>query len=386
MNSGFHITNMSFRNFGRYSTSLRDAHTAARQSNRVATLARGRTIPLSVAAEVISQQSQTVAPTVNGNSLNLPVPKKKKKSVKVTRRTLLRDVQQLKNKLNKRELKAMGISYGDTPLYTYSSSHPEQTGTNYQSIFVSHPCHDDVHAPVLTQGTGNGERIGDKVYYVSARYRLVFRLNISAFKLAYAPDTISTANLPIAGTPTSAPWTATYTSVNPVNPSLVSPGLTFPLRVVSLAIREDYLDKVMAGTNRSRLALHDIFTNLNDYDGNGGNIGDDDLTKTWLYSRKVKNEAAGKVRIKSDNIHYLSTTGSPTDVVVIDKSIPIRQQYSFEKGKLDGWVHGVLVHIPNTVELQRWMHGATSMNWSNFSLNNPVVKFMGGVCFYYYDD
>lgn len=378
---------MSYRNFGKYPTGLRDAHSATRQANRAANLARGRTIPLSAVPEIInaaSQQSQAVATTVTGNSLNLPVPKKKKKNVRVTRRTLLRDVQQLKNKLNKRELKVMGVHYGDTGLYTYATAHPSQFSENPQSLFISQPCHSTTHAPVLIHGTSNGERIGDKVYYVTSRYRLVFRLNIAAFKVAYAPDSVTTANLPIAGTATSAPWTGTYSSVGLVNHPLVASGIVFPLRIVSLAIREDYLLSVVTTYNRSRLGLHDIFTNLNDWDGNG--TAGSDLDKSWLYSRKVKNEAAGKVRIKSDNIHYLSTTGSPTDVVVIDKNIPMRQQFSFEEGKTDGWVHGLLVHIPNTVELGRYMHGASSMNWTNFSVNSPVVKFQGGACFYYYDD
>lgn len=92
------------------------------------------------------------------------------------------------------------------------------------------------------------------------------------------------------------------------------------------------MNSVVGTNNRSKLRLVDIFTNMNDWDGNGGTESPED--KVWLYSRKVKNEAAGKVRIKSDNIYYLSSTSTPSEIVVFDKNVPIRQQYSFEKAKL----------------------------------------------------
>lgn len=135
---------MSYTRFGRYPTNVRDYHTQARVERRQSYLARGRTIPLNpaVAAEVVNMAAASaaapnaVATVANNAALNLPVPKKKKKFTKVTRKTLLRDVQTLKNKLNKRELKAMGISYGDQAIYTYSESIPLLTAANPGSIFI----------------------------------------------------------------------------------------------------------------------------------------------------------------------------------------------------------------------------------------------------------
>lgn len=386
---------MSYTRFGRYPTNVRDYHTQARVERRQSYLARGRTIPLNpaVAAEVVNMAAASaaapnaVATVANNAALNLPVPKKKKKFTKVTRKTLLRDVQTLKNKLNKRELKAMGISYGDQAIYTYSESIPLLTATNPGSIFISQPCQQVARAPLLTQGTGNGERIGDKVYYVTARYRLCFRMDVTPFVESQYARYGSIPSLPITGTPTTSVWTGTYTSVFADGSHVVADGITLPIRIVSLAIREDYMNSILVADpviNRDRLRLADIFTNMNDWDGNGGI--DNEADKIWLYSRKVKNEAAGKVRVKSDNIYYLSSSASPCQVVVFDKNVPIRQQYSFEQGKTDGWVHGVLIHVPSILELKKFMAGNSSINWTTFNKTKPVVKMQGGACYYYYDD
>ena len=378
---------MSFTSIGRTPQSLRDLHSSERNARRQSYLARGRTIPLSQAIEpfnVASYATNSVAPTVNNAALNLPVPKKKKKTVRVTRRTLLRDVQSIKNKLNKRELKAMGISYGDQAIYTYAGTIPTLTNVNQGSFFISQPCQQASSSPLLVQGSGNGERIGDKVYYVTARYRLCFRLDLSAFLSVFKTKPVTITGLTITGSPTTSPWTGTQQSAVMTSSPLAGAGIILPLRVVSLAIREDYMNSVVGTNNRSKLRLVDIFTNMNDWDGNGGTESADD--KVWLYSRKVKNEAAGKVRIKSDNIYYLSSTSTPSEIVVFDKNVPIRQQYSFEKGKTDGWVHGVLFHVPGMLELKKFMHGSSSIDWDNFPVSVPVVKMQGGACFYYYDD
>lgn len=386
---------MSYTRFGRYPINVRDYHTQARTERRQSLLSRGRTIPLdpNVAASVVNMAAaagaapNSVAPVSNNAALNLPVPRKKKKTVKVTRRTLLRDVQSLKNKLNKRELKAMGISYGDQALYTYSESIQLLSDVNPGSYFISQPCQQSSRSPVLIQGTGNGERIGDKVYFVTARYRLCFRLECETFRFAQNLRYSVIGSLPTTGSPTTSAWTGTISSALTSDNGAISSGVTLPIRIVSLAIREDYMNSILSATtpyNRDRLRLSDIFTNMNDWDGNGG--PDNLIDKIWLYSRKVKNEAAGKVRVKSDNIYYLSSTASPCQVVVFDKNVPIRQQYSFEAGKTDGWVHGILVHVPSIPELKKFMVGTTNVNWTGFDKTKPVVKMQGGACYYYYDD
>lgn len=197
-------------------------------------------------------------------------------------------------------------------------------------------------------------------------------------------QSVKVGGLTIGGSATTVTWTGSQQTALMATSPLVGAGIILPLRVVSLAIREDYMNSVVGTNNRSKLRLTDIFTNMNDWDGNGGQ--DPAEHKVWLYSRKVKNEAAGKVRIKSDNIYYLSSTSTPSEIVVFDKNVPIRQQYSFEKGKTDGWVHGVLFHVPGILELKKFMHGASSIDWPNFPVNTPVVKMQGGACYYYYDD
>lgn len=377
---------MSYTNFGRYPSGLLQAHSQARQSLREQTLNRRRTgTQVWVPSDV---NLNSVNPSANTASLNLPVPKKRKKTVRVTKKTLLRDVQQIKNKISKKELKYIGIGFGESPLHTYTANTPTKSPMGSplreETCFIAHPCHTDSgHAPLLPTGTENGTRIGDKVYFVTARYRLTFRLNTGPFLQHYQHHYTDIQNFPITGTPTTSAWTGTYTIPLNHSSNLSSDGIVFPIRVVSLAIREDYLKTLCGDNNRRYLALSDIFTSLDDYNGAGTVTSD---YPSFLYSRKVKNAAAGKVRIKTDNVHYLSTGVTANDVIVIDKNIAIRQQYSFEAAKTDGWVHGLLVHIPNIIELKRYMHGEENINWSTFTPTKPVVMFQGSACFYYYDD
>lgn len=387
---------MSYTRFGRYPIN-RDFHSTARTDRRQAYLSRGRTIPISAAtaAEVVNMAAasgaapNSVAQVPNAAALNLPVPKKRKKTQKVTRKTLLRDVQSLKNKFNKRELKVMGISYKDTSMYTYAGNIPTLTEVDkIGSIFISQPCQQNTRAPVLVQGTGNGERIGDKVYYVTARYRLCFTYVNSNFLTNRYPGFGQVTGLPTAGTATgTAPWTGSYTGIYQTTSPQSSAGVSFPIRVVSLAIREDYLNSIVTTNSRDRLRLSDVFTTLEDWDGNYTTTDHPSLDgKIFLYSRKVKNEAAGKVRIKSDNIYYISSASAQGEVLVFDKNVPIRQQYSFEAGKTDGWVHGVLFQLCGISELKKFIHNYECINWSSFSNAYPLLKMDGGACYYYYDD
>lgn len=386
---------MSFRNVGgnKYASNINSMRSSLnRTARRQGFLAANRSA--GAAPYVFAPPAtQAVAPNMSGDTLVLPVPKKKKQTGRVTRKTLLRDVQQLKNKVNKQELKFMGVSYSDSYLNAHTTVIPSRTSGNDCGKFFCHPIQSDAtHAPILVQGTDASERIGDKVYYVSARFRIAFSMtqNItSSANFKISPTSITSAGSVTAGTPTTAGWTATLGIPAPIyNPNPSSDGINIPLRIVSLAIREDYLKScVGAGNSRGKLTLGDIFTYMNDWIGDGS-ITTTDSTKTYLYSRKVKNEAAGKVRIKEDTIEFVSLSSDTNGVVVLDKNIPIRQEYSFEANKLNGWVHGVLVYLPNIYELMRYAKNGRLVNWTAMTSTDestPVISWQGSVCYYFYD-
>ena len=385
---------MSFRNVGgnKYASNINSMRsslnrTARRQGFLAANRAAG------AAPYVFAPPAtQAVAPNVSGDTLVLPVPKKKKQAGRVTRKTLLRDVQQLKNKVNKQELKFIGQSYGGDSFNAYKAVVPSRMGANNCSLFFCHPIQSDpTHSPLLVQGTDASDRIGDKVYFVSARFRMAFSISqnmtngtgkIAAFASQF-PAAIT------AGTPTSSAWTASA-SVGGLayTPNQSSDGISLPIRIVSLAIREDYLKAcVGAGNDRRKLFISDIFTTLNDWIGDSS-ITTTDVNKSYLYSRKVKNEAAGKVRIKEDTIEYVSASTTTPGVVVFDKNVPIRQEYSYEANKLNGWVHGVLVYVPNMYDMQRYAKNGRLIDWTSITTSDEtvsIISWQGSVCYYFYD-
>jgi len=386
---------MSFRNVGgnKYAANINNLRAGLnRTARRQGYLAMNRS---NAAAPLVfaPPATQAVAPNVSGDTLVLPVPKKKKQAGRVTRKTLLRDVQQLKNKVNKQELKFIGQSYGADSFNAYKAVVPTRSGANNCSLFFCHPIQSDpTHSPLLVQGTDASERVGDKVYFVSARFRMAFSIsqNITSGTVAkIGPVTGNAPGTVTAGTPTTAAWTAALSvPIGCFNPNQSSDGVSLPIRIVSLAIREDYLKAcVGSGNDRRKLFISDIFTTINDWIGDSS-ITTTDVNKSYLYSRKVKNEAAGKVRIKEDTIEYVSASTTTPGVVVFDKNVPIRQEYSYEANKLNGWVHGVLVYVPNMYDMQRYAKNGRLIDWSSLTTNDEtvsIIAWQGSVCYYFYD-
>lgn len=385
---------MSFRNTGgnKYAANINSMRsslnrTARRQGFLAANRAAG------AAPYVFAPPAtQAVAPNVSGDTLVLPVPKKKKQAGRVTRKTLLRDVQQLKNKVNKQELKFIGQSYGGDSFNAYKAVVPSRMGANNCSMFFCHPIQSNpTHSPLLAQGTESSDRIGDKVYFVSARFRMAFSIsqNMTNGSGKIAPYAAASPGAITAGTPTSGAWTATLAIPGiTYTPNQSSDGISLPIRIVSLAIREDYLKAcVGTGNDRRKLFISDIFTTINDWIGDSS-ITTSDPNKSYLYSRKVKNEAAGKVRIKEDTIEYVSASTTTPGVVVFDKNVPIRQEYSYEANKLNGWVHGVLVYVPNMYDMQRYAKNGRLIDWTSITTNDEtvsIISWQGSVCYYFYD-
>ena len=385
---------MSFRNVGgnKYAANINNLRAGLnRTARRQGYLAMNRS---NAAAPLVfaPPATQAVAPNVSGDTLVLPVPKKKKQAGRVTRKTLLRDVQQLKNKVNKQELKFIGQSYGGDSFNAYKAVVPSRTGANNCSMFFCHPIQSDpTHSPLLVQGTESSDRIGDKVYFVSARFRMAFAIsqNMTNGSGKIAPFAAQFPAAVTSATPTSSAWTASL-SVGGLayTPNQSSDGISLPIRIVSLAIREDYLKAcVGTGNDRRKLFISDIFTTINDWIGDSS-ITTSDPNKSYLYSRKVKNEAAGKVRIKEDTIEYVSASTTTPGVVVFDKNVPIRQEYSYEANKLNGWVHGVLVYVPNMYDMQRYAKNGRLIDWTSITTSDEtvsIISWQGSVCYYFYD-
>lgn len=283
------------------------------------------------------------------------------------------------------------------------------------------------YMPRIFQGNGNKDRIGDKLYFTTMRLRLIISLDPTFFtgRVNLVGNFLNT---PGANTPAviaSEGWVASatiggagvqYQKNIPIQPVAVTApyiahGIKLPFRVIHLAVREDYIGQYLAtntfwlgGTAKaidpSYLPLEAIFTDLNDYEGDEPhNVANMSHGTSYFFSRKVRNLAAGKVRIIHDDIHWLTSTDSMNTSFLLDKSYSIRQQYDFQTGKTQQWIHGVMIAVPSEGDVFRAQYfgdipkivqvKTSNINNENTNVDNNVwyrgLQVRGSAAFYYYD-
>lgn len=354
-----------------------------------------------------NRATSTNAQSVPSSSgvLNLPVQRKKPATAPTTVASLVRDVDKLKKAQSDVEQKHFDTTHS-CELYLLrgfvASTNPSATPSNV----VWFPMPSNV-SHILNTGVSPENRIGAKVFFKGARIRVRIILTqhlLNLISASFASDVgVSGAKYTItehqiamgavgAGTIANVSNLAGAIQASDIVQAKVFPyeslntSFSIPVRVVVLSVKQSFVKLHTDASDIRTLVPSDIFAAFNDSEGEALYSN----TRDFFYSRKIRNTAAGQVSIKSDTVYTLSTHGSKSTYVILDKYFPINQEYDFSAGKDEQWIQSVMIFVPNQFATSLYACpriGNTALGTiiDGVSAGIPLAT-VGGYVNYYYTD